>query len=148
VTCPQIAAIFVAGGLICAAGFAVAQQPPSSAVTGEQITQEDLKNAKVVREFTPEEFQATMDGITAKECKKGTLHATSDGQNIVLDAVSVSIDEFGKELLRRYREKRFYCVEVVGPGGDVKRTSRLMRELKGTEITSINWRPQDNNEHH
>jgi hypothetical protein len=139
-----IVATAVAGIALSFAGAAAAQQSSSLTVSGEHVTKEDLKNATAVREFTPQEFATAAAEVNAQECRKGTLHATSDGRNVVLDGTSIKIDEFGTELLRRYNERRFYCVDVVGPGGDAKRVGKIMRELKGSEITSINWRRQDN----
>ena len=80
------------------------------------------------------------NAYTAEQCKKGTIHATSVEDKIFLDDVSFTLDAFSAELLRRYKTKAFYCVEIVGPGGDSKTVSSLLRKLKGSEITSINWK--------
>lgn len=125
----------------------LAQQPSAPVVTGKHVTAEDLNGATPVRTLSVQDFNSSLDAFTAKQCEKSTLHATSDGKTVQLGDSSFGIDELGAELLRRYHDKAFYCVDVVGPGGDFKRTRNLMRELKGTEIISINWRPQVGTEH-
>jgi len=124
-----------------------AQQSSVRTVVGERVTSDQLKSATAVREFTPEEFHSLLDAYTAEQCKKGTLHVTTDGHTVTFAGSSIGIEEFGPELLRRLQENEFFCVDVVGPGGDAKRLGKLMRELKDTGI-SISWHRQDDNEHH
>ena len=112
-------------------------------VTGKPVTSEDLKNARPVGTFTPQEFLRASDKYTQQQCRKGTVKATSDGSKILLGGTSFSDDEFANEIVRRNKQSPIYCLEIVGPGSDVKRTSALLQKLKGTEISNISWRPSN-----
>jgi len=112
-----------------------------ASVSDQQLTTEDIKNATPVATFTPEQFVRATDQYAKQQCRKGTVKATSDGAKIFLDSTSFSDDEFAAEIMRRNKQHPVYCLEIVGPGSDVKRTSALLRKLKGTEIENISWRP-------
>jgi hypothetical protein len=108
---------------------------------GQPITSQNLKNATPVATFTPEQFIRAADRYTQQQCKKGTVKVTSDGSKIVLAGVPLSDDDFAAEIVRQSRQHPIYCLEIIGPGSAVKRTSALLQKLKGTDVVNISWRP-------
>jgi len=120
---------------------AVAHAADQTGVSGKPLTTEDIRNATPVATFTPEQFMRATDQYTKEQCRKGTVKATSDGTKIILDSTLLSDDEFAAEIMRRSKQHSIYCLEITGPGSDVKRTSALLRKLKDTEIANISWRP-------
>jgi hypothetical protein len=108
---------------------------------GRAVTTQDLKDATPVATFTPHEFSKAADDYAKSQCRKGSISATSDGSRISLDGTAYSDQEFADELVRRGKEHSIYCVEIIGPGSDVKRVSALLGRLKGTSIESLKWRP-------
>jgi len=130
--------IFVAVALAIGAVAHAASQTDAS---GKPLTTEDIRNATPVATFTPGQFVRATDQYTKERCRKGTAKATSDGAKIILESTPLSDDEFAAEIVRRSKQHPIYCLEIVGPGSDVKRTNALLRKLKDTEIANISWRP-------
>ena len=119
----------------------VAHATSQTDAAGKSLTTEDIKNATPVATFTPQQFVRATDQYTKEQCRKGTAKATSDGAKIILDSTPLSDDEFAAEIVRRSKQHPIYCLEIAGPGSDVKRTNALLRKLKDTEIANISWRP-------
>ena len=116
----------------------------STAKTSDQEIASDHMDAELVQTLSTKDFLAESDRFTAAECKKGQAKATtSDGKVILLDGASYTLDSFADELIARYKQKKFYCVEIVGRSSERKDASHLLRRLRGvTQISSVTWQPK------
>jgi len=119
-----------------------ADKPQELVVTGERVTSEDIKNADASKTFSPAEFNAFIEQHTKEQCKRGVVRSRTDGTIFWIEQTSYSFEELGHELINRYKEHPFYCVDIRGPGYDIKRVNKLLRAVKDvTEIESITWGP-------
>jgi len=116
-----------------------------SDVSGKSVTSGEVIRAREIKTVPIREVVDLANKSADEQCKKTKLvEATTDGNQFTLDNVNYSIDDFADELIRRYKEKAFYCVRIVGPGYAPLRLGHLTHRLHDkTEIARINWAKGD-----
>jgi len=114
-------------------------------VSGKSVTSGEVIRAREIKTVPIREVVDLANKSADEQCKKTKLvEATTDGNQFTLDNVNYSIDDFADELIRRYKEKAFYCVRIVGPGYAPLRLGHLTHRLHDkTEIARINWAKGD-----
>ncbi|HEX4480461.1 MAG TPA: hypothetical protein VH082_06605 [Rudaea sp.] len=121
-----------------------AQDASSSDTTianGQPVSPGMIDTAKPKLSMTQAEFAEQLKKWTTDQCVKGRIEAATDGTNFFLDGHTFAFDNFTNELVRRGKAERIYCVEIIGPGSDVKRVSGLLRKLKSTtKIETVSWK--------
>jgi hypothetical protein len=106
------------------------------------VTGRDLKDASAVGKYAGGESKTASREKVAEQCRKATLHATTDGMTISIGTVAYADREFADEAIRIYKTKVFYCIEIRGPGYDPKRVATLSEWLKKTtDVQAISWVP-------
>jgi len=112
-------------------------------ISNAPATSRDLGSASGVGKYSGESKTASRQKV-AEQCRKATLHATTDGKALSIGNVAYADREFADEALRIYKTTPFYCIEIRGPGYDKKRVATLSEWLKkATDVQAIAWVPAD-----
>jgi len=112
-------------------------------VTAAKVSGRDLNNAGAVGKYSGDNKTAA-HREAQEQCRKATLHATTDGKTFSIGNVSYADREFADEAIRIYKTTPFHCIQISGPGYDRKRVATLSEWLKkDTDVQAIGWAPAD-----